>query len=81
MMSTYPSIISEEEFIDAFGLSANDVAEKTGIPQDDLSKLITYIAGKMNISPAGVLNQARCLGMAESFLLNLSVKYNKGFTL
>ncbi|XOF34626.1 MAG: helix-turn-helix transcriptional regulator [Candidatus Electrothrix sp. YB6] len=70
--------IPEKEFTESFGMTPDDVAQKTGIPKSRLDRMIAEVARKMKCSPAIALKQAKYFGIHDSLLLNLTVKYNKG---
>ena len=67
----------EKEFLETFGLTPGGVSQHTGVPLPELGTILKEVAQKMHISPHSVLNQVRHFGLSDSFLLNITVKYNK----
>lgn len=69
----HPGIILKEEFLEPYGISAYQLAKKTGI---DKMTLNAILKGKRAITPNTALKISKFFGLSERFWINLQSDYD-----
>lgn len=68
-----PGVILKEEFMDPYGVSLNQLVQKTGISETILSGIL---AGTHSITPVWGLKLSKFFGLSERFWVNLQMDYD-----
>ena len=69
----HPGEILREEFMMPFGLSANNLGKRLGVPSTRIGEIIH---GKRSVTADTALRLGRLFGMSAQFWLNLQAAYD-----
>ena len=69
----HPGITLHDDFMEPFGLSANRLAERLGVPQNRISDIVR---GRRGISADTALRLEKAFGVSAQFWLNLQQQYD-----
>ena len=70
----HPGIILKEEFLDALGISQNQLAVAAGVPRSRINQIVK---GRRSITATTSIRIGRALGMSDFFFLTLQIDYDK----